>query len=125
MKQASNGKQNKQLGDWGEIIALDFLLGKGLSLISKNYRTPDGEIDLVMQQHQSLVFVEVKTRRCADAGFPEEAVTDEKLEHLAAAADWFLASKPQFEKDWRLDVIAVLGEPGNKTPQIEWFENVG
>lgn len=115
---------NQKLGAWGEDIALTFLKEKGFTLLARNFRTREGEIDLVMQSESTLVMVEVKTRRKEDSGYPEEAVSEEKLEHLTAAAEKFLESHPQFTEDWRVDVIAVLGQPGSEDPQVEWFENV-
>ncbi len=125
MNQSTRGILNKRLGTWGEGVALAFLQAKGLTLLERNYRTLDGEIDLVMRQGDYLIFVEVKTRSSASSGYPEEAVTDEKLDHLAAAAEKFLESNPQYEKDWRLDVVAVIGQPDRAKTQVEWFENVG
>ncbi len=96
----------------------------GLELVSRNFRTPDGEIDLVMFSHGQLIFVEVKTRKNSEFSLPEEAVTDEKIEHLVAAAEWFLQQNPMYDDNWRIDVISIIGVPGSSTPQIEWFENV-
>jgi len=112
------------LGKWGEDLALKYLMKNGLELISRNYRTPDGEIDLVMFLHGQLIFVEVKTRKDSEYSLPEEAVTDEKIDHLAAAAEWFLHNNPMYEDNWRIDVISIIGTPGCIEPQIEWFENV-
>ena len=78
-----------------------------------------------MKLGESLVLVEVKTRSGTSSGYPEEAVTEEKLEHLTAAAEKFLESHPEFESDWRLDVVAIIGRPGQSNPQVEWYENIG
>lgn len=112
------------LGKWGEDLALKYLTENGLELISRNFRTPDGEIDLVMFSKDQLVFVEVKTRKNSEYSLPEEAVTDEKIEHLVAAAEWFLQKNPAYHDNWRIDVISILGTPSSSTPQIDWFENV-
>lgn len=112
------------LGKWGEALAADYLVDKGYTLLTTNFRTPDGEIDLVVQKDTELVFVEVKTRRNLKYGNPEEAVNDEKLDHLESAAGYFLLLHPEYENNWRLDVITVIGSPAEKKPQIDWFENV-
>ncbi len=65
---------NQKLGQEGERMALEFLLGKGYRMLFRNYRQGRGEIDLIMQMDQLLVFVEVKTRSNTDYGEPEEAV---------------------------------------------------
>ena len=116
---------NKRLGAWGEDVALDYLEKKGLTLLARNYRTREGEVDLVMQTNTTLVLVEVKTRSRTDSGYPEEAVTEEKLEHLSAAAEKFLEAHPEFVDDWRVDVVAIIGKPGRNAPQVEWYQNVG
>lgn len=116
--------QRIETGKWGEGIALEFLIGNGYLLVEKNFRSPDGEIDLIVMKGSELVFVEVKTRRTRDFGSPEEAVDDEKLEHLEGAAGWYIQQHPPFEDNWHLDVISVIGTPGSNAPEIEWFENV-
>ncbi len=112
------------LGRWGESLAAEYLVEKGYTLVTTNYRTPDGEIDLVVQKDKELVFVEVKTRQNLAFGAPEEAVNDEKLDHIEAAVGHYLLNHPEFENNWRLDVISVIGSPHSKKPQIDWFENV-
>jgi len=116
--------QRIETGKWGEGIALEFLIGNGYLLVEKNFRSPDGEIDLIVMKGSELVFVEVKTRRTRDFGSPEEAVDDEKLEHLEGAAGWYIQQHPEFEDNWHLDVISVIGAPGSNAPELEWFENV-
>lgn len=123
-KQARKNNGRIALGKWGESLAADYLVNKGFTLVTSNFRTPDGEIDLVVQKDGELVFVEVKTRRNVKYGNPEEAVNDEKLDHLESAAGHFLILHPEFENNWRLDVITVIGSPAGKKPQIDWFENV-
>ncbi len=113
-----------ELGKWGELLAAEYLVAKGYTLILTNYRTPDGEIDLVVQKDTELVFVEVKTRQSLTFGMPEEAVNDEKLDHLESAIGHYLLLHPEFENNWRLDVISVIGSPSGMKPQIDWFENV-
>ncbi len=113
-----------ELGKWGELLAAEYLVEKGYTLILTNYRTPDGEIDLVVQKDAELVFVEVKTRQSLTFGMPEEAVNDEKLDHLESAIGHYLLQHQEFENNWRLDVISVIGSPSGMKPQIDWFENV-
>lgn len=111
-----------QTGRWGESLAADYLAGRGYEIVEKNARTAYGEIDLVVRRDQELVFVEVKTRRGLMYGFPEEAVHAQKQEHLRAAAQAYLQVHPDLEMSWRIDVIAILHEPG-KPPNITHFEN--
>lgn len=113
-----------QTGKWGEEIALEFLRNQGYDLVERNYRSPDGEIDLIVRKGPDLVFVEVKTRRSLDYGCPEDAVDNEKIDHIEAAAGWYLQQHPESEESWHLDVISVVGSPGETPPEISWFENV-
>lgn len=124
MESTKNRSQRIKTGKWGETTALEYLREKGLNLVARNYRSADGEIDLVMEQEGELVFVEVKTRSSREFGTPEEAVDDEKLAHIEAAAGWYLLDHADFAENWRVDVIAVIGTPGCVSPEIEWFENV-
>lgn len=112
------------LGRWGEGLAAEFLIARGLEILSKNFRTPDGEIDLIAKKGDDLVFVEVKTRRNTLYSYPEEAINDEKIEHLESAAGWYLLQHPEYENNWRLDVVTVIGTPDTGEPRVDWFENV-
>lgn len=114
----------QELGKWGEELAATFLLSKGFAILSKNYRTPDGEIDLIAKKGDELIFVEVKTRRNTIHSYPEEAINDEKFDHLENTAGWYLLQHPEYEQNWRLDVVTVIGTPDSSEPRIDWFENV-
>ncbi len=117
-------RYRQTLGEWGENTALKFLTGQGLLLVERNFRSPDGEIDLILTDQDQLVMVEVKTRKDAEFGLPEDAITEEKIEHLASAADWFLQKHPDQVDNWRIDVVSIIGTPNKGEPQIEWFQNV-
>jgi putative endonuclease len=120
----NNFTHNQLLGRWGESIAADFLLQRGFKLIAQNVRTTAGEIDLIVEKDGKVVFVEVKTRSNTQTVYPEEAVTDEKLEHMLDSAEIYLADHPEISENWRVDVIAIIGHPGSSHPQIEWYEDV-
>lgn len=113
-----------RLGKWGENIACQFLVARGFECLEKNYRTPDGEIDLIVKKDSEIVFVEVKTRRNLDHGTPEESITDEKLEHIESSVGWYLDEHHLPDDNWRADVISVVGVPGGAEPRIEWFTDV-
>jgi putative endonuclease len=97
--------ERKKLGASGEDSALEFLIKKHFLLVARNLRLHCGEIDLLMQDGQTLVIVEVKTKSNLTFGLPQEEVDwhkQYKLRQLAAA----LAQKfPQ--RDIRIDVVAV------------------
>jgi putative endonuclease len=111
---------NQRIGKWGEDTAAEFLTGRGYEIVTRNARTPYGEIDIVARQGDVTLFVEVKTRTSDKMGLPEESITARKREHMLAAADHYAAGH---EIDhWQIDVVAIEGKPGTK-PRITYFEN--
>jgi putative endonuclease len=113
----------QKLGRVGEGLAAEYLVGHGYSILGRNVRTPYGEIDLVMQAGEVIVFVEVKTRRSLSLGPPEISITTSKLLHMRSAAEYFIQEHPELHNDWRIDVISVMLQAGNSTPLIDHFEN--
>ena len=96
-----------RLGKWGEGVALRFLQEKGYVLLATNYRCRWGEVDIVAQEGDELVFVEVRTRRDVQHGTPEESVTAAKARRLVATAQEFLQEHDQIHASWRIDLIAI------------------
>ena len=104
----------------GERLAESFLKKHGLKTVARRFDTPVGELDLVMRERDTLVFVEVKT--LADRRFddPENRVTPAKQRKLLKAARWYVTRKRKTDCPCRFDVVAVvLNEPGE--PEIEHF----
>lgn len=111
----------RRTGDRGERIALRYLAGKGYEVVERNYRTRYGEIDLILRDEETLVFVEVKLRRGTGYGGPLESVTPSKQEQIRAIAEQYLAeAEPEYE-ELRFDVIGVLENPA--APEIEHVEH--
>ena len=109
-----------QLGLEGERLAERFLRRRGLKTITRRYSTPVGEIDLIMRERETVVFVEVKTRQSRDYADPEESVTLPKQRKMARCANWYLQCKRWTDRPCRFDVVAVtLPEVGD--PEIEHF----
>ncbi len=123
MKKQVNNHYRIDIGKWGEDCACQFLTARGLKLTASNVRTPYGEIDLVMDSEGLTVFVEVKTRSNMVSGYPEESVTEDKLDRMSECALWFMDFHNKNNDPWRVDVVAVIGHPKKATPQIEWFQN--
>jgi putative endonuclease len=113
---------NKELGEWGEQIAVDYLNKHNIRIIGRNIRTNYGEIDILGQKDCVLIFFEVKTRRTENFGNPEDAVNYIKQEHMKNSALEFIQSNQDTEMDWRIDVIAIYVSKKNKI-QIRWFKN--
>ncbi len=113
---------NKEFGDWGEQIAVDYLIDHNVKIIGRNIRTNYGEIDILGQKDGILIFFEVKTRRTENFGHPEDAVNYIKQEHMKNSAIEYIQSNSDMEIDWRIDVIAIYTGKNNKL-QIRWFKN--
>src|SRR3989338_6360735 len=111
------------LGRRGERRAEKFLRRKGYGIISLNFRTRHGEIDLVCRDGDCLVFVEVKTRTAGVLGHPEDAVGAAKQEHLQYAAAQYVSQLRQPPVQYRLDVISIEKLPDGKE-DIVHYENV-
>jgi putative endonuclease len=113
-------KHNQHVGKWGEDAAAEYLAGRGLEIITRNARTPYGEIDIVAKQGDVTIFVEVKTLTSSKNFFPEHNVTARKREHMLAAAEYYAA---EHEIDhWQIDVISIEGKSASM-PKITHFEN--
>lgn len=111
------------MGSWGESYAAEYLARKGYTILERNARTAHGEIDLVARHDHVLVFVEVKTRTTRSYGNPEESITQRKIAHLLSSAQDYLQNHPQFDGDWRIDVVAIQRIPGEEQAQVLHFEN--
>lgn len=100
-------EERLSLGRWGEEAAVRFLRRAGMKILERNLRTPVGEIDIIARQGRTLVFVEVKTRRSAAFGVPQEAVGPFKQRQILRTAQWYLASGAGRGLQPRFDVVAV------------------
>lgn len=98
---------HKRLGNWGERIASIHLEAKGYIILNRNWRGPGGEIDLVARNGETIVFVEVKTRRGRDFGAPEEALTPRKAEKLVSLGQQYMVDHDLEDVNWRIDLVSV------------------
>lgn len=99
---------NQELGRRGEQAALLFLERKGYYIHDCNWTCRAGEIDIVAEDEDTLVFIEVKTRSNCDKGLPEEAVTREKRKRYEVLAAYYLKEHDFVEKVVRFDVVSIL-----------------
>jgi putative endonuclease len=99
------------LGLEGEEAAARHLEAMGLRVVERRWRCRAGEIDLVAEDGDVLVFVEVKARGGEGYGSPAEAVTRDKRRRLATLASWFLLEKHASERPCRFDVVEVWPHP--------------
>jgi putative endonuclease len=115
--------KRRDTGILGEKLAQDFLRKRGFRVLETNFRCPEGEIDIVAQDKDCLVFVEVKTRTGHDFGIPEESITKTKERRLIAAAQHYWQAQDKSPPLWRIDFVAVELDQRNKPTRIELIEN--
>ena len=111
----------KQTGERGEDIAAAYLVTNGYTIVARNWRCPAGELDLIAETENTLVFVEVRTRRSSRYGTPEESITTAKQSKLVELAQTYLQQMQPPHPAWRIDVVAVWLRQGQ--PHINHIEN--
>ena len=116
----------KLLGEWSENLAYKWLLTQGLKLVTRNYRSQYGEIDLIMKDPEFLVFVEVRYRKNTRYGSAEDSITAKKCQRLIATAEnYLLANKYGQDTALRFDAIAI--SPSKESDlhcTINWIKNI-
>jgi len=116
-------KTSKEIGDEAEHYAAMLLQDKGLLLIDKNVNFKVGELDLIMRDKETLVFVEVRRRNTRDYGGALGSITHNKQKRLTRAALAYLQRKGLMDKvPCRFDLLAVQDENGQF--QSEWIKNI-
>lgn len=97
---------NQKLGRSGEMIAIEYCREIGYKIITRHFTSRYGELDIIAQDGNEVVFIEVKTRRGSQFGHPEESVTKNKLKRIVDTIAVFLEKhKEVFE--YRIDVIII------------------
>ena len=115
---------NLEAGEWGEGVASKALKQAGLSILACRIRFgPREELDIVARDGETLVFVEVKTRRSESFGRPIAAVNRAKRETLSRAAVHYLRRLGFPRVFFRFDVVEVVGEPGDDMPRVRHVRN--
>lgn len=115
--------KRRETGALGEKLACDFLGKNGYRVLERNYRSPDGEIDIIAQQETTLVFVEVRTKKSSTFGTPEESITPVKMERLRKVAAHYGQNRSNLPAAWRIDVVAIQMDRRGKVSRIELIEN--
>ena len=115
---------NKSLGNFGEKVVADFIQTRGATILERNWRIKEGEIDLVaLMPNDVIAFIEVKTRRSYAFGHPLESITHDKAQRLQRLALAWLVTHKCFGREYQIDCVAVLiAEYGKHS--IEYRANV-
>ena len=118
----AKNRHNKARGEVGETAAAKFLESAGFTILERNYRFDRGEIDIVAEDKDELVFVEVKSRQTLAFGSPEDAITPKKESYLKRTAEGYLFEHRLEGKPCRFDVVAIEWKAGR--PDIRHIKNV-
>ena len=117
------GKTTKDIGAKGEKIAADYLKKQGYKIVAKNFHSAHGEIDIIAENKEFIIFIEVKARKDSEYNFknyglPCEAVNKQKQQHIIYTAKIYLNDHPN-DKAMRFDVIEVFLGDEIRTNHIE------
>jgi putative endonuclease len=115
-------RARRDLGTFGERVAAAHLQAKGYRIRERNFRTREGEVDIIAEHGSTLVFVEVRTRRGDALGSPAESVTASKASHVLAVAQAYTQAHQDCPADQRIDVIAVSLAPDGRLLSLEQIE---
>lgn len=109
-------------GKLGEDLACAFLQKQGYKIIERNFQKKHGDIDIVALDSNTLVFIEVKTRRSHTFGLPAESITPRKIQALIKSAQLYHMLHPNLPELMRIDVVAI--DYTQKIPTIELIKNI-
>ena len=115
--------EHSQMGIWGEEVAVDYLRDNGYVILERDWHSGHRDIDIIARQDDTVVFIEVKTRRNTDFGTPEQAVDWKKCRNLRHAINHYVKYK-RIGSNIRFDIITVVGSLGSPHPTINHFEDV-
>ena len=111
---------SNKIGQQAEDFAYQYLKAQGLSLVERNYCSPRGEIDLIMKDDSTTVFIEVRYRRNNQFGSGAESVDQRKQQKLLATAAHYLQKNPKAARGaCRFDVISLTANNGEQ--QLDWI----
>lgn len=114
-------RERLDLGRFGEELALKEINRLGYKVVTRNYRCPLGEIDLVARDGDCLVFIEIKTRKGRTLGYAKEAVDQRKMRQMSKAALAYMKANDCTDSRARFDVIAINIQGGGA--EIETVTN--
>ena len=115
--------KRRDTGILGEKLARDFLEKRGYHILETNYRCTEGEIDIIARHEDTLVFIEVRTKRSRQFGSPEESITPTKMARLRAVAAHYGQNRDNLPPSWRIDVVAIELDRTGQVSRIELIEN--
>ncbi|MEL1134052.1 YraN family protein [Desulfitobacterium sp. THU1] len=119
-------EQRRNLGMFGEELAVKHIMQAGLTILDRNYRCPMGEMDIIAREGETVIFIEVRTRTTGKRGWGEESITPQKRARLNRIGTHFL--KYHNYKGWpplRFDLIAIRipDQPDNPAEML-WIRGI-
>ena len=111
----------KKFGNQGEEVAAQYLEKCGCRILERQFRSPMGEIDIIAEAENTILFIEVKTRRPTQYGLPVQAVGKEKQRHILRTAIWYMQKKGFEERPCRFDIVEILYRDGSYV--LRYYEN--
>ena len=115
--------KRRETGILGEKLAGDFLRRNGYHILETNYRCSEGEIDIIARYEDTLVFIEVRTKRSLEFGSPEESITPAKMKKLRDVTAHYLQNHDNLPASWRIDVVAIELDWNGQLSRLEIIEN--
>jgi putative endonuclease len=104
-------------GRGAEDLAVALLERRGFTILARNWRRPEGELDVVASDGDTCVFVEVRSRTGVEFGHPLESITPRKRAQIARAARLYLNEAPVAATGFRFDVVGVTFFPDGREPE--------
>ena len=112
-----------EFGDMAETLALRYLQQQELTLLDRNFRSRFGEIDLIMQENNTIIFVEVRARKTAAFMHPVESVDYRKRDKIRKTSQVYMHKTAAWNRfDMRFDVVALTGNAAEHM-QIDWIRS--
>lgn len=109
---------NKDIGNYGEDISYDFLKKQGYFVLSRNFRTKYGEIDIICKKNDLIIFIEIKSRYNYNHGSPIEAITYSKQMQIIKLCKFYIYTNNLIKYNVRFDVIEVFFNMDNNLHSI-------
>lgn len=125
MSPSSDAKKDtrKLKGALAEAAAATFLMEQGYRIVERNWRNRTGEIDIIGEYKDMLVFIEVRSRSGNSAfGTPSESVNQRKINQVRSMAEQYLHFRKSYDVPIRFDVVAVILNPDKSVASIEHIE---
>lgn len=117
---AARARVSRHRGQWAERVAKTYLTARGLKPLCENYSFKGGEIDLIMRDGETIVFIEVRYRKSSGFGNGAESVTSAKQRRVVATAQHYLQHTPELsDQPCRFDVIAISNDI--QRYEVEWI----